>query len=259
VTASTPAYPGETFHGKVQALLPQVDPSTRTLTARIALANRDNKLSPGMFASVDVAAGAARQSLLLPSEAVIRTGERSVVIVPEEGRFVPVEVGVGREAGGDTEILSGLKAGQKVVASGQFMIDSEASLRGTLRRMGDSAKPQDKPAPVALHKASGKVEKIAPDDIVISHGPVASLDWGPMTMGFAPPPAGLPVGVRTGDSVAFEFKRGAQGRFELVSVRRQAPAPKPKASPAAAQPPARDAHAGHQMPAAPEHVHGAGE
>lgn len=272
VTATTPAYPGETFHGKVEALLPQVDPSTRTLAARIALANRDNKLSPGMFASVDVSAGAARQALLVPSEAVIRTGERSVVIVSDGDKFVPAEVGVGRESGGETEILSGLKAGQKVVASGQFMIDSEASLRGTVRRMGEGTRQPDQQAsaPAALHKASGKVEKIAAGEVVISHGPVASLDWGAMTMGFAPPPSGLAGGVRVGDTISFEFKRGAQGGFELVAVRREAgaqapaptPAPKPAPKPApagAAQPAPHDPHAGHQMPAAPEHVHGGAE
>lgn len=248
VTASAPAYPGETFQGQVEALLPQVDPATRTLVARITLANRGDRLSPGMFASVDVAAGAGRQALLVPSEAVIRTGRRSLAIVAHDGRFTPVEVAAGREVNGATEILSGLKAGQKVVASGQFLIDSEASLRGAVRRMEEGAHEPAPPAP-AVHQASGKVEKIAPDEIVISHGPVASLDWGPMTMGFAPPAAGLPPGLRVGDAVSFGFRKGAQGRFELVSLRREAPAPRPAA----------DAHAGHQMPAAPAHVHGGGE
>lgn len=255
VTASTPAWPGDTFHGKVEALLPQVDPGTRTLVARIGLANHDGKLTPGMFASVDIA-GSARQSLLVPSEAVIRTGERAVVIVAQQGRFVPVEVGTGREAGGSIEILSGLEAGQQVVASGQFLIDSEASLRGAVRRMGDGAAQPAKPAPAALHKASGTVEKIAPGEVTISHGAVPSLNWGPMTMGFAPPPGGLPEGLRAGDRVAFEFRQGGQGKFALVTVRREGasrPPPAPKAAPAP-----HDGHAGHGAQGGPAHAHGDG-
>jgi Cu(I)/Ag(I) efflux system membrane fusion protein len=92
-----------------------------------------------MFASVKIEpprAGAV-ETVLVPSEAVIVTGERSVVIVDRgQGRFEPVEVEIGAEERGMTEVLAGLQGGEKVVASGQFLIDSEASLRGAERRMG---------------------------------------------------------------------------------------------------------------------------
>jgi len=128
------AYPGETFVGRVSAILPEAQGETRTLTARIALANRGGRLKPGMFATVQLGE-TARSALLVPSEAVVRTGKRSLVMLAlDGGRYQPAEVRTGREAGGKTEILAGLDEGEKVVASGQFLIDSEASLSGVQAR-----------------------------------------------------------------------------------------------------------------------------
>ena len=128
------AFPGEIFVGRVSAILPEARGETRTLTARIELANRGGRLKPGMFATVQLGE-AASLSLLIPSEAVIRTGKRTLVMLAlEGGRYQPAEVRAGREAGGRTEILAGLTDGEKVVASGQFLIDSEASLTGVQAR-----------------------------------------------------------------------------------------------------------------------------
>ena len=102
-----------------------------------------------MFATVQFAgaASSAKPVLLVPAEAVIRTGKRNVVIVAQaEGRYAPVEVELGRESGDSVEIRKGLEPGAKVVASGQFMIDSEASLKGVLARMGDGAEATSGPA-----------------------------------------------------------------------------------------------------------------
>jgi Cu(I)/Ag(I) efflux system membrane fusion protein len=138
VQATSPAFPGTTFRGKVESLLPEVNPATRTLKARIALDNPDRKLVPGMFATVRLTPAGGQEVLLVPSEAVIQTGTRTIVIAAlEGGRFAPVEVVTGSESNGQTEVREGLAAGQKVVASGQFLIDSEASLRGALRRLGE--------------------------------------------------------------------------------------------------------------------------
>ena len=141
VTVAVPAYPGEKFAGRVAAVLPEVNAATRTLKARVELRNPGGRLKPGMFATVSVAPAQAREAVLVPSEAVIATGERTVVIVDRgEGRFEPVAVKTGAEEGGRTEILEGLEAGTRVVASGQFLIDSEASLRGVERRMAPADK-----------------------------------------------------------------------------------------------------------------------
>ena len=131
VRAELAAFPGQSFFGKVIAILPTAQADSRTLTVRIELPNRGGRLRPGMFATVHFNGNGAA-ALLVPSEAVIRTGKRDLVVVAGAGgRYQPVEVRIGREGGGKTEILAGLGERQKIVASGQFLLDSEASLSGT--------------------------------------------------------------------------------------------------------------------------------
>ncbi len=130
VTATLAAFPGERFPGRVQAILPTAQAESRTVTVRVELANRNLRLRPGMFASVALGEGEA-SALLIPTEAVIRTGKRTIVMLSEkDGRYHPAEVRIGRESGGRSEVLAGLAEGEKVVASGQFLLDSEASLTG---------------------------------------------------------------------------------------------------------------------------------
>jgi Cu(I)/Ag(I) efflux system membrane fusion protein len=144
VRAELAAFPGETFTGRVAAILPTAQAESRTLTIRVELANRGGRLRPGMFATVHLG-GAARPALFVPSESVIRTGKRNLVMLAGDGgRFQPVEVQLGREDGDRTEILAGLSEGQRVVASGQFLIDSEASLAGLQAR---TLVPNAPPAP----------------------------------------------------------------------------------------------------------------
>ena len=138
VTARATAYPNQVFAGKIGALLPEVNMTTRTLKVRIELTNPNTLLKPGMFVTVSFAPTENVDSVLVPTEAVISTGKRAVVIVADGGKFAPVDVELGREAGGQTEIRSGLRADQTVVVSGQFLIDSEASLKATITRMSDS-------------------------------------------------------------------------------------------------------------------------
>jgi Cu(I)/Ag(I) efflux system membrane fusion protein len=143
VRARAPALPGMSFQGKVSAILPEVNPATRTLKARVELANPGARLVPGMFATIEFAPAARRDMLLVPSEAVIQTGKRSVVIVAQgDGKFAPVDVEIGLDSDGQTEIRKGLTLGQKIVVSGQFLVDSEASLKGTTTRMGEATQPE---------------------------------------------------------------------------------------------------------------------
>jgi len=137
VQARTPAHPGSVFKGRVSAILPEVDATTRTLRARIELANSGGRLVPGMFATIDFAPPRRRDAVLVPSEAVIRTGKRTVVIVAQgQGHFAPVDVETGIEGHGQTEIRKGVRDGDSVVVSGQFLIDSEANLKAAIERMG---------------------------------------------------------------------------------------------------------------------------
>ena len=141
------ALPGEVFRGQVQTLAPEVNPSKHTRLARIQLATSRSALLPGRVVMVKFTADHSESALLIPTEALIETGVRSVVILAEaDGHFTPVVVKAGLESNGQTEIKRGLRAGQRVVVSAQFLIESEASLKGVearLNAVGDKgeAKP----------------------------------------------------------------------------------------------------------------------
>jgi Cu(I)/Ag(I) efflux system membrane fusion protein len=146
-TAEVPALPGDHFTGQIDYVYPELMPTTRTLKVRVAIKNLRLRLRPGMFAAVHLRGTTLDQVLTVPTEAVIKTGTRSVVIVADDGtHFRPVLVRVGAEHAGRSEILDGLSAGQNVVASGQFLIDSEASLRGAFENLAGSNEPQEKNA-----------------------------------------------------------------------------------------------------------------
>lgn len=137
VAASSASWPGERFTGEVSELLPNVDPLTRTFKARIVLKNPQQRLKPGMYLQVQLAQNAgAKPVLVIPQEALIGSGDRNRVLVAEgNGHFAPVDVVAGLAQDGWVEIKQGLQAGQQVVTSGQFLIDSEASMRSALPQM----------------------------------------------------------------------------------------------------------------------------
>lgn len=217
-TATLAAYPGETFSGRVRAILPQAETESRTVTARIELANRGGRLRPGMFATVNFA-GTQRTALLVPSEAVIRTGKRTLVMLAlGKGRYQPAEVKTGMEMGGQTEILAGLSEGEKIITTGQFLIDSEASLSGLeVRPIGGGT--AQAPAKATSHQAIGRIEKIAPDSVTLSHGPVPTMNWPAMTMTFRLGSQSLGKGFKPGDRVRFTFDQAAQGPTVRSMVR----------------------------------------
>lgn len=130
-------FPGVVLAGRVTAILPALNDATRTLRVRVELANRDGKLKPGLSAQVTLTGASQESALAVPTEAIIRTGKRALVMVADDqSRFAPVAVTLGREIGDQTVIAAGLSEGQQVVASGQFLIDSEASLKGVEARSG---------------------------------------------------------------------------------------------------------------------------
>jgi multidrug efflux pump subunit AcrA (membrane-fusion protein) len=123
--------PGRTFEGVITYVYPYLDPKTRTIRVRLEIDNSHGLLKPEMFANVRIESQTRRDVLAVPDEAVIRSGTRSLVIVAlGEGRFDPREVTTGIESGdGWIEVLTGLDAGEQIVSSGQFLIDSESRLR----------------------------------------------------------------------------------------------------------------------------------
>ena len=218
---------GAMIPGRLSAILPDVDLATRTLKARIELRNPGLALKPGMFVRVTFKQSAREQALVVPQEAVIATGKRTVVIVAgADGRYTPVDVQLGREAGADVEVKTGLKEGQTVVSSGQFMLDSEASLKSGLGRLAGAAPAASAAmagsAAMAAHSGAGKVTAIGKDDITISHGPIASMKWGAMTMPFKNPKAGAPNDLKVGAQVEFDFVQ--QGDDYVLQRVKPAPA-----------------------------------
>ncbi len=211
--------PGELFKGKVSYLYPMLDDASRTLQVRIELPNKDNQLRPGMYASVEFT-GQTREALSVPTESIIATGMRKVVIVKEANGYRPVEIKTGEAFNNSTEILNGLTLGEKVVVSGQFLIDSEASLSGVLARISQQDKQMDAEmndmqmendkgmTSEKMPKGLGKVVDldIKTNHITLNHEPIAELGWPSMTMGFKVKDSKQLNNLKVGDEVEFDLK-----------------------------------------------------
>ena len=219
------SFPGEVLKGKVDHLHPTLVDASRTLRVRIELPNKGNRLHPGMYANVEFS-GEAREALSVPTESVIATGTRKVVIVKSETGYRPVEVTTGQERDRYTEVLNGLTEGEEVVVSGQFLIDSEASLSGVLTRlsqqdkamdhdmgeMHDMAKHQDHVMPSEkMIKGRGKVIdlNVKTKHVTLSHEPIEALGWPSMTMGFKVKDSKQLSKLKAGDEVEFDLKSEA--------------------------------------------------
>jgi Cu(I)/Ag(I) efflux system membrane fusion protein len=227
--AAFPTLPGASHDGRVEYIYPKLDTQTRTLRARVSLANPHGELKPGMLAEVTLVA-AARKGLAVPTEAVIQTGTRSVVIVAEGERFRPETVEVGLEMDGKTEILKGLKQGERVVASGQFLIDSEASLKSALSRLG-AGEPEAtggaKPATGIKHAGTGRVLAIdaKAGSVELAHGPLPSLKWPSMNMTFMAEDKAAIATLAPGDMVEFEVKGepDKDGNYTITRIVKKKP------------------------------------
>ena len=162
--------------------------------------NPQHQLKPGMYLNVQLAeVHQARAVLTIPEEALIATGSSNRVLIADgEGHFRPVEAIVGRTQNGLVEIKSGLKEGQKVVTSGQFLIDSEASLRSALPQMAGED-PQEK-----SYTTQGVIKAVTDGAVTIAHQPVPALKWPAMIMDFAITPQQQGQ-MRPGESVMFSF------------------------------------------------------
>ncbi|WP_186196206.1 efflux RND transporter periplasmic adaptor subunit [Burkholderia gladioli] len=250
VDATPAADASRHIQGRLREILPGIDTGSRTLQARVELDNRSLALTPGMLMRVRVDGGATRSRLVVPSEAVIVTGKRSVVIVHDaDGKLRPATVSVGRDLGDFTEVLDGLGEGETVVASGQFLIDSEASLKSVLPRLEHDAASREaggearngpgamdassraatssmssmpaSPASAAdaagLYETTGRIEHIDAQGITLSHQPVPALGWPAMTMSFEKPSPGAFADAKVGQTVRFAFRHAGEG-YRLSAV-----------------------------------------
>ena len=256
------AYPGKVFAGRVAFVYPTVTPESRTARVRVELANREALLKPSMYARAEFAAASGKgQVLAVPHSAVLDTGTRQMVLVERgEGRFEPRQVKLGTQADGYFEVLQGLKAGEMIVVSANFLIDAESNLKAAFSGFGQSAeaaKPQaqgeSKPsapstaAAPATHRGEGRVEAVDPAgaSVTLAHGPIASLKWPAMTMDFKVKDAALLRALKPGQRIVFDMAGEPGGEYTIVGIRSSTENPSAGSRPATAAQPAADAHKGH--------------
>ncbi len=205
-----PATPGQAIRGKVTAVLPEANRDTRTLRVRVELPNPGLKLRAGMFAQVALQGATQGEAVTVPAESVVRTGRRSLVyLLDAPGRYRPVEVDLGPEIGERIVIRKGVEAGQQVVASGQFLIDSEATLQGvTARAASAPAVAAPAAAAGAEHHVNGVVSEAAEGGMItLEHEAVPALKWPAMTMPFKLAEPALAKGLKAGDKVHFSLRQ----------------------------------------------------
>ena len=136
------AYPGRQFHGRIDQILPQVDAATRTGRVRLVFPNSGVTLKPGMYVNVQIAMPLGRQ-LVVPSSAVLQSGERAVAFVDHgNGNLEPRTVVLGPQVNDAVVVVSGLKAGERVVSSANFLVDSEAQLQSAFQNFAPPAAQQ---------------------------------------------------------------------------------------------------------------------
>ncbi len=203
------ALQNEILEGKIAAVIPELNAETRSVRVRISLPNKNNLLRPGMFARVHLNDEInTKPSLLIPSEAVISTGMRTVAILQQEnGQFSAAEIKIGREKNGKSEVLEGLTAGEQIVVSGQFMIDSEASLRGLMARMLPKDGEQQANLSKPIYATKGTVKTIEKGEITIIHEAIPAIQWPAMTMPFIVKNQELSKDLKVGEAVQFSISQ----------------------------------------------------
>ena len=221
--------PGRIWQGRVEYIYPSLDSKTRTLKVRLKFDNKDESLKPNMFADVTIYGGAKREVIIIPREALIRTGnEERVIVSIGKGRFQPKDVVAGIESGDYIEIINGLNVGDDVVTSGQFLIDSEASLKASIARMSApdnmndlddiptmNADPEpDKTTEMGKKiMGMGVIKDLMPEQnkIKLAHDPIPAIDWQDMLMDFEIKKNVSLKGFKIEDTVKFELEKSENG------------------------------------------------
>jgi len=248
VKVSATAYPGKPFEGTVSYVYPTLNADTRTVPVRIELANPKGLLKPGLFVAAELQSGQPSKVLTVPTSAIIDSGTRQIALVQlAEGRFEPRTVKLGTKADSYVEVTDGIKEGESVVVSANFLIDAESNLKAAVGNFGHaahggSAKPADgaqgKAAAAMGYAGEGTLDAIAPDKstITLSHGPIASLKWPAMTMDFGLANPALLKGLAPGAKVKFEMVERKPGEWVITSLASAA---------ATAEAATQQTHAGH--------------
>jgi Cu(I)/Ag(I) efflux system membrane fusion protein len=212
--------PGTVFTGQVEFVYPVLDPVTRTLKVRLRFDNPDERLKPNMYARVSIYGRLKPNALSSPREALIPAPDNDrVVVALGDGKFHVQEVLTGLESGEFVEILAGISEGDEIVTSSQFLIDSEASLAGSIKRLESVDRiPEQRELDAVF--ASGRVDEIdvAHKRIRVSHGPIDELAWPSMTMVFDVKPSVDLSQVRVGQDIRFELVQEQAGEYVVKQI-----------------------------------------
>jgi Cu(I)/Ag(I) efflux system membrane fusion protein len=221
------AFPGKVWKGEVEYVYPEVDPTTRSLKVRFRFNNPDGILKPNMYASIDIFAEPKQNVLSIPLEALIQSSQGNHVIVKlGDGQFQSRAVNTGIESGNRIEIISGLKAGEIVVNSGQFLIDSETNLKAGLDRIegnsGSTNAKQSSTVSSILIEGKGIIKKIDPKNysITLQHEAIPALNWPEMTMNFVLDKNVTLDQLRIGDQIQFSFKKDKENNYVIMEIKK---------------------------------------
>ncbi|WEN43035.1 Cation efflux system protein CusB [Thauera sp. GDN1] len=213
------AYPGRSFAARVGYLYPTLDAATRSTRVRLELDNPAGLLRPGMFAQVALAAGDTTPKTVVPTSAIIDDGERRVVLrALGEGRFKPQPVKLGERGRDMVEVLEGVEAGDRVVVSANFLIDSESQLKAALSNLMEADGTEQAGAP--SYQTDGTLEAIdaAAGILTLTHGEIPVLSWPAMTMDFMISDLALVKDIPPGTPVRFAFKAGEPGEYIVTGI-----------------------------------------
>lgn len=206
--------PGEDWTGVVDYVYPALNSKTRTLGVRLKFGNPDFQLKPNMFAQVSIHANQADSAIIVPKEAVIRTGKQDrVVLALGDGQFKSIEVTIGRVDKDSIEILSGLNEDDVVVTSAQFLIDSESSKSSDFKRMTHDEVPNS-------IWMQGEVNSVMTGHrmVNITHGPAEAWDWPEMTMDFNVAENVDVDSLKSGQSLHFEVSKTEDSGYEVTGI-----------------------------------------
>ena len=206
--------PGENWTGVVDYVYPALNSKTRTLRVRLKFGNPDFQLKPNMFAQVSIHANQADSAIIVPREAVIRTGKQDrVVLALGDGQFKSIEVTIGRVDKDSIEILSGLNEDDVVVTSAQFLIDSESSKSSDFKRMTHDEVPNS-------IWMQGEVNSVMTGHrmVNITHGPAEAWDWPEMTMDFNVAENVDVDSLKSGQSLHFEVSKTEDSGYEVTGI-----------------------------------------
>lgn len=212
------ANPGQTYKGSVDYIYPELDPITRSLQVRIMFESNNEVLRPNMFARVTILAEGTEPVLHVPSEAVIRGGRTDrVVLAAESSIYRSVPVVLGMEVDARVQILEGLKEGDSIVTSGQFLIDSESNIDVAIARYEEAKKEEERPTKV---KVNAVIRSIKREEMKlrVKHDRIPDWKWGSMTMTLNVAEESLFEGLESGQEVVLELEKKAEGGTFIIDI-----------------------------------------